>query len=81
MNYDADKALEMAQSISAIFDHAGASTPEACSAIALSIRVKLDNEPDKMVRSIVLLTLIKHLTMDTPKPIPIIDLLKPHNGS
>jgi hypothetical protein len=78
MNYDGEKCLEMSQSISAIFDHADASLAEACSAIALACRTRLDNESDKYLRALMTVTLIKHLTMDHPKPA--FELIKP-NGT
>ena len=77
MKYDAEKCLEMSQSISAIFDHADASLAEACSAIALACRTRLDNESDKYVRALMCMTLIKHLTMDYPKAAPF-ELIKPN---
>ena len=76
-SYDENKTLEMSQSISAIYDNADASLAEACSATALALRVRLDNEADKFVRAFMLTQLIKHLTMDHKKGF---DLLMP-NGN
>jgi len=78
MTYDPDKTLEMSQSISAIFDHADASLAEVCSAIALAVRTRLDNEPDKALRALMCVTLIKHLTMDHPKDSQTIQVLRPN---
>jgi hypothetical protein len=78
MNYDADKTLEMSQSISAIYDHADASLAEACSATALALRVQLDMESDKFMRAFMLTNLIKHLTMDH-KEAP--SLIKPNGAN
>lgn len=61
--YDETKALEMSQSISAIYDHADASLAECCSATALALRVRLENEPDKILRGYMISQIMKHLTM------------------
>lgn len=63
-SYDKDKCLEISQSISAIYDNADASLAEACSSTALALRVRLDNEPDRILRGYMVSQIIKHLTMD-----------------
>lgn len=76
--YDPVKALQMSQSISAIYDNADASLAECCSATALALRVCLENEPDKLIRSFMFMNIIKHLTMDHKKSE--IGIVFPTNG-
>lgn len=77
--FDEQKCQEMSQSISAIYDHADASLPEILASTGLSLKIVLENEPDKMLRAFFLVNLIKHLTMDHKKE-PVVDLLRP-NGN
>lgn len=80
--FDEQKVQEISQSIAAIFDHADASLAEQCAAISLVLRVSLDNESDKFLRSFFVVNLIKHLTMDHKNSIsdsrPAIELLRPN---
>ena len=64
MNYDESKCLEMSQGISAIYDHADASLAECCSATALALKVRLENEPDKILRGFMISQIMKHLTAE-----------------
>lgn len=80
-SYDQEKCLEMSQSISAIYDHADASLAEVCSATALALRVRLDNESDKMLRAYLLMTFIKHLTMDHKAEAPGFELIRPNGNA
>lgn len=78
--YDEQKALEISQSISAIYDHANASVAEICAATALALRVALEAEPDKFMRAFYFQQIAKNLTQEFKKTLPAIELIRP-NGN
>ena len=80
-SYDQEKCLEMSQSISEIYDNFDASLAEVCSATALALRVRLENESDKMMRAFMVMNLIKHLTMDHKTEAPGLELIRPNGNS
>lgn len=77
MNFDEQKALELSQKITELYDRFDANPAEVCSATVLALRVYLDCIPDAKDRALCIVNVIKHLTSDPKK----INLIVPANGN